>query len=88
MEKIPGVTDRPILITNGEGIDDEEEWHLINFGRDADYWNMWSIYKRFIDGRGYAYAGGWANQLCLHDEIIELFMALDASIERPKSADS
>jgi hypothetical protein len=88
MEEIPGVTDRPILVTNGEGKDDAEEWHLIDFGRDSDYMDMWSIYKRFSDGRGYGYAGGWANQLAIHDEVIDLFMALDAAIERPKHGDS
>ena len=87
MDPIPGVTDRPILLTNGEGIDDEEEWHLIDFGRDEDYWEIFGIYKRFTDGRGYAYSGGWAEQLCSHDEIIELFLALDAAIERPKQGE-
>ena len=49
---------------------------------------MWTIYKRFTDGREYAYAGGWANQLAIHDEIIDLFLTLDATIERPKNGDS
>lgn len=84
METIQGIIDHPILLTNGEGEDDEDEWHLLNFGRDDDFWQMYAIYKRFIDGRGYAYAGGWAEQLAVQDEIIDLFMALDATIERPK----
>jgi len=84
MEVINGITESPILLTNGEGEDDEEEWFLVDFGRDSDYWEMWNIYTRFIDGRGYAYGGGWANQLAIHDEIIELFISLDAAIERPK----
>lgn len=87
MDKIQGVTVRPILITNDEGEDDEEEWHLVDFGRDADYWEMFGIYKRFTDGRGYAYSGGWAEQLAIHDEVIELFLALDSAIERPKSGE-
>jgi len=87
MEPIPGITEWGILVTNGEGVDDKEEWHLPNFGRDSDYWEMFDIYKRFIDGRGYAYAGGWAEQLAVHDEVIELFLALDAAIERPKQGE-
>jgi hypothetical protein len=84
MEELQGITDGPILLTNGEGVDDAEEWHLVNFGRDADFWDMYGIYKRFIDGRGYAYSGGWAEQLAIHDETIELFIALDASVKRPE----
>lgn len=85
MEKIPGITEKPILITNDEGEDDAEEWHLVNFGRDSDYWDMYSIYKRFVDGRGYAYQGGWAEQLAIHDEVIDLFIALDARIKGPEN---
>lgn len=88
MEQIPGVTAHNILVTNGEGIDDDEEWHLVDFGMDEEYIAMWNIYRRYKDGRGYAYSGGWAEQLAIHDELIDLFMALDAGIERPKNGDS
>jgi len=80
------VTDHDLLITNGEGDDDDEEWHLPDFGRDEDYAAMLSIYRRLsMDGK-YAYAGGWAEQLAVHIEIIDLFRALDAGVEFPKAA--
>lgn len=87
MDKIPGVTERSFLLTNDDGLDDEDEWHLIDFGRDEDFLEMWGIYKRWRDGRGYAYGGGWAEQLAIQDEIIDLFIRLDASIEKPKSGE-
>jgi hypothetical protein len=90
---LPFLTEEVITVYNEEGESERDKegfliWRLPNFGRDADYWDMWSIYKRFVDGRGYAYQGGWAEQLAIHDEVIDLFLALDASIERPKSGDS
>jgi hypothetical protein len=87
IEGIDDITGRTILVTNGEGEDDEEEWHLIDFGRDEDYFEAFSIYRRFIGGLGFAYAGGWANQISVHIEIIELFQALDALVERPKNGE-
>lgn len=88
MPVIEGVTEFPILLTNDEGEDDAEEWHLPDFGRDVDYWQAFAIYRRQRDGMGYAYEGGWAEQLASHIEIIELFQALDALIPRPKDGDS
>lgn len=88
METIQGITEHPVLLTNGEGEDDDDEWHLLNFGRDDDFWQMYSIYKILIDEGHYAYGGGWAEQLAIHREIIDLFMALDATIERPKNGHS
>jgi len=79
------LTDCDILVTNGEGEDDGSEWHLSDFGRDGDYSAMWAIYRRLaMDGK-YAYSGGWAEQLAVHIEIIDLFRALDASVEYPKA---
>jgi hypothetical protein len=83
MPAIADITEGPILITNGEGADDDEEWHLPDFGQDADYWDAFAVYRRWRDEMGYAYDGGWAQQLATHIEIIELFQALDALIERP-----
>lgn len=48
---------------------------------------MFVIYRRFMDGRGYAYGGGWAEQLAWHDEIIDLFMALDRCVKGPDDGD-
>jgi hypothetical protein len=84
MPEIKGITEGPILLTNGEGEDDSEEWHLVDFGRDYDYACAFVIYRRFRDGLGFAYSGGWAEQLAIHVELIELFQALDGLIERPK----
>ena len=85
MDPIPGITEHPILITNDDGIDDDEEWHLIDFGRDEDYFTAYSIYGKYIQGH-FAYTGGWAEQLATHIEIIDLFGALDGAIERPEQA--
>jgi hypothetical protein len=88
MPLIKGITEGPILLTNDEGDDDPEEWHLPGFGRDDDYASAFEIYRRFRDGMGFAYSGGWADQLSTHVEIIELFQALDALIPRPDDGNS
>lgn len=87
MEELPGITTGAILVTNGEGEDDEEEWHLEGFGRDAEYWEIYGIYRWFSERGQFAYSGGWAEQLAIHIEIIDLFSALDATIERPKGGE-
>jgi len=85
MEAIPGLTDRNLLITNGEGEDDEDEWFLPDFGRDGDYAKAYDIYRYFSEHGILPYSGGWAEQLSINKEIIDLFTALDRAIERPES---
>ena len=87
MEPIPGLIDHGILITNEEGEDDDEEWHLPDFGRDEEYAAAYEIYRYFSQHGMLPYSGGWAEQLAVHKEIIDLFEALDVSIEGPKNGD-
>lgn len=69
-------------------MDDAEEWHLVDFGLDVEYWTLFSIFRRFRDGMGYAYGGGWAEQLAIHIETIELFQALDALVKKDDDGNS
>ena len=85
MEAIPGITDRNLLITNGEGEDDDDEWHLPDFGRDDDYARAFDIYRYFTQYGILPYSGGWADQLAIHKEIIDIFSALDVAIKRPEN---
>ena len=75
---------KAILVTNGEGEDDDEEWFLPNFGRDEEYYSALNIYLQLREHNSYPYSGGWAEQLAIHHEIIELFKALDYSIPVPE----
>jgi hypothetical protein len=54
---------------------------------DDEYFTYEKIYMRFKKGIGWMNYGGWGDQLWQHLEIVELFMALDAVIVRPKHGD-
>jgi len=75
-----------ICVNNQEGTDSEDddgaEWFLPDLGVDVEYFGYEKLFLRFRDGLGFAYAGGWADQLWQHVEIIELYMALDKAIKR------
>ena len=84
IEAIPGLLEDPVLITNDEGEDDDEEWFLSNFGRDEEYAEAYGMYRWLVEYGKLPYYGGWAEQLAIDKEIIDLFAALDRAIERPK----
>jgi len=44
------------------------------------------IYDRLATFGKYAYNGGWAEQLAVHIESIDLFSFLDRAIDRPKNS--
>ena len=84
IDGIPGLIDSAILVTNGEGVDDDEEWHLPNFGRDDEYAMAYDIYRWLVEYGKLPYGDAWAENLAIHKDIIDLFAALDRSIEIPK----